>query len=118
MILALPLRVDARLAALHFPCSRLQVQGLPSVANPFSGAIHALRSPCFAVAPPKPSLAWAFGGVKVHRTFTWYRLTHWTFVLIRFTPLAPLRADLRLGRRSVRRRAPNTLTLRAKPRLF
>ncbi len=51
MILALPLRVDARLAALHFPCSRLQVQGLLSVANPFSGAIHALRSPYFAMAP-------------------------------------------------------------------
>ena len=30
--------VDVRLAALHFPCSRLQVQGLPSLANPFSGA--------------------------------------------------------------------------------
>ena len=27
---------------------------------------------------PKPSVAWAFGGVKVHRTFTCYRLTHWT----------------------------------------
>ncbi len=30
--------VDVRLAALRFPCSRLQAQGLPSVANPFSGA--------------------------------------------------------------------------------
>jgi len=27
-----------RLAALHFPCSRLQARGLPSVASPFSGA--------------------------------------------------------------------------------
>ena len=39
---------------------------------------------------PKPSVAWAFGGVKVHWTFTCYRLTQWTFVLIRFTPRAPL----------------------------
>ena len=45
---------------------------------------------------PKPSVAWAFGGVKVHRTFTCYRLAHWTFAYIRFTPLAPLRAELRL----------------------
>ncbi len=41
---------------------------------------------------PKPSVAWAFGGVKVHRTFTCYRLAHWTFAYIRFTPLAPLLA--------------------------
>ena len=38
-----------RLAALRFPCSRLQVQGLPSVASPFSGT-------------------------KVHRTFVFYPL--------------------------------------------
>ncbi len=103
-----------RLAALRFPCSRWQVQGSPSVASPFSGTIHALRSPCFAVAPAQavPGL-WAFGGVKVHRTFTWYRLTHWTFALIRFTPLAPLRAGRRLGRLSARRKAQNTLTLGA-----
>ncbi len=54
---------------------------------------------------PKPPVAWAFGGVKVHRTFTCYRLTHWTFAYIRFTPLAPLRAGLRLGRHSARRKA-------------
>ncbi len=30
---------------------RLQVRGSPSVANPLSGTIPALRSPCFAVAP-------------------------------------------------------------------
>ena len=60
-ILAMCPRAYARLAALRFPCSRLQVQGSPSVASPFSGT-------------------------KVH----------WTFVLIRFTPLAPLRAELRL----------------------
>ncbi len=46
----LPLRVDARLAALRFPCSRLHAQGLPSVANPFSG-------------------------IKVHWTFTYIRFT-------------------------------------------
>ncbi len=33
---------------------------------------------------PKPSVAWAFGGVKVHRTFTCYRLTHWRFILFHF----------------------------------
>ena len=33
---------------------------------------------------PKPSVAWAFGGLKVHRTFTCYRLTHWSFILFRF----------------------------------
>ncbi len=76
---------------------RLQAQALPSVANPFSGAIHALRSPCFAVAPAQavPGL-WAFGGVKVHRTFILLRLTHWTFAYIRFTPLEPLQAEFRL----------------------
>ncbi len=61
----------ARLRRSAFPCSRLQVRCLPSVASPFSGTIHALRSPCFAMAPAQavPGL-WAFGGVKVHRTFT------------------------------------------------
>ncbi len=38
---------------------------------------------------PKPSLAWAFGGVKVHRTFTCDRLTHWNFVFVRLTPTRP-----------------------------
>jgi len=33
---------------------------------------------------PKPSVAWAFGGVKVHRTFTCFRLTHWSFILFGF----------------------------------
>jgi hypothetical protein len=41
---------------------------------------------------PEPSLAWAFGGAKVHRTFAFCRLTHWTFALIRFTLARPLRA--------------------------
>ncbi|MCH6581890.1 MAG: hypothetical protein IH808_02565 [Proteobacteria bacterium] len=39
---------------------------------------------------PKPSVAWAFGGVKVHRTFTWYRLTHWTLAGFCLTLSAPL----------------------------
>ena len=45
------LRPYCRSLRLRFPCSRWQVQGSPSVASPFSGTIHALRSPCFAVAP-------------------------------------------------------------------
>ncbi len=51
-----------RLAALRFPCSRLQVRGSPSVASPFSRAIHALRSPYFAMAP-----AQAVRGLGVRR---------------------------------------------------
>ena len=48
---------------------------------------------------PKPSVAWAFGGVKVHRTFTGYRLTPRTFILARFHPgTTPQRAvDLSSG---------------------
>ncbi len=41
---------------------RLQARGSPSVANPLSGTIHALRSPCFAVAP-----AQAVRGLGVRR---------------------------------------------------
>ncbi len=41
---------------------RWQVRGSPSVANPLSGIIHALRSPCFAMAP-----AQAVRGLGVRR---------------------------------------------------
>jgi hypothetical protein len=41
---------------------------------------------------PEPSLARAFAGTSVHRTLVFIRLAHWTFALIRFTPLVPLRA--------------------------
>jgi hypothetical protein len=37
-------------------------------------------------------LAWAFAETTVHRTVVFVRLTHWTFALIRFTPLVPRRA--------------------------
>ena len=39
---------------------------------------------------PKPSVAWAFGGTKVHRTFVFYRLTHWTFFFFGLTRLSYL----------------------------
>ncbi len=41
---------------------RWQVRGSPSVANPLSGIIHALHSPCFAMAP-----AQAVRGLGVRR---------------------------------------------------
>ncbi len=55
------------LAALRSPCSRLQVLCLPSEASPFAGT-------------------------RVPRTIFFIRLTHWTFVFIRFTRAPPLRA--------------------------
>jgi hypothetical protein len=52
-ILACP-GADARLAALRFPCSHLQVQGSPSVVNPFSGTkVHGT----FVFYPLHPSRA-------------------------------------------------------------
>ncbi|MBW8053952.1 MAG: hypothetical protein FVQ76_01400 [Nitrospira sp.] len=52
----------------------------------------ALRFPAVLGHRPKPTLAWAFAGASVHRTFAFCRLTHRTFVLIRFTRPHPLRA--------------------------
>ncbi len=45
---------DAWLAALRFPCSRLQVQGSPSVASPFSGTKVHRAFVLIRFTPPGP----------------------------------------------------------------
>ncbi len=57
---------------------------------------------------PLASPGFAFPGKPVQRG-----QVQWTFAYIRFTPLAPLRAGRRLGRRSARRRAQNCTNLGA-----
>jgi len=87
-------KVHRTFVCFRFALLRLKDQGNPSVDFPFAGRIHALRSPCFAVAPAQAIRGLgAFGGVKVHRTFTCYRLTHWIF---RTSPAYP-RAATRPG---------------------
>ena len=46
--------LGGRLAALRFPCSRLQVQGSPSVASPFSGAKVHWTFAFIRFTPPGP----------------------------------------------------------------
>ncbi len=43
----------------------------------------------------RPSVVCPFAGTSVHRTLALFRLTHWTFALIRFTRAPPIRACLR-----------------------
>ncbi len=47
----------------------------------------ALRFPCCAWVPARALLARAFAGTSVHRTLALFRLTHWTVVCFRHTPL-------------------------------
>jgi hypothetical protein len=61
----------------------IKARGLPSCATPLRFALPAALG-----HRPKPSVAWAFGGTKVHRTFAFCRLTHlthWTVVCFRLT---------------------------------
>ncbi len=73
--------------ALRFPCCAW-VPARALLARAFAGA-----NPCGCALPaalghrPKPSVAWAFAGTSVHRTLALFRLTHWTVVGFRLTPL-------------------------------
>ncbi len=55
-------KVHRTFVCFRFALLRLKGQGNPSVDFPFAGRIHALRSPCFAVAP-----AQAIRGLSVRR---------------------------------------------------
>ncbi len=73
--------------ALRFPCCAW-VPARALLARAFAGT-----NPCGCALPaalghrPKPSVAWAFAGTSVHRTLALFRLTHWTVVCVRLTPL-------------------------------
>ncbi len=73
--------------ALRAPCCAW-VPARALLARAFAGT-----NPCGCALPaalghrPKPSVAWAFAGTSVHRTLALFRLTHWTVVCFRLTPL-------------------------------
>ena len=64
---------------------RWPVQGSPSLANAFSGAIPSLRNPAPLGHPAEPSPTRSFAGAKVHQTFALRLLSHRIFAFIRFT---------------------------------
>jgi hypothetical protein len=72
--------------ALRNPCFAW-VPARAILARAFAGVTPALRSPAPLGHRPKPSVAWAFGGAKVHWTFALFRLTHWTVTFIWLTLL-------------------------------
>ena len=67
----------------------------PSVAWAFGGVIPALRYPCFAWVPARAILARAFAGTTVHRTVVFLRLAHRTFTLLSPHPPDLYRVPLR-----------------------
>ncbi|MCH6583404.1 MAG: hypothetical protein IH808_10380 [Proteobacteria bacterium] len=70
---------------------RSKDRGVPSVARPFTGQLHALRFPASLWHRPKPSMAWALDGAVIH----WITANAPSHPLeLRLIPTHPL--DLRL----------------------